>query len=236
MAKSDTPSKPVMFEPWRFIVLYVIIGGIFAYYGLRLFSLQILDGGDYQAQAEENRITKVSIPTQRGIIFDRNGVVLARNTAAYNVVITPASLPVDNTVDTLLKPNGAVQEVYRELSELIGVPVSSGQINDETVRLFKPCQTDLGITQIVYIGDTNAPYDPVRIKCNIPQKMAMTIKEKSADWPGVSIEIDPVREYPTGVMTSEIVGFLGPIPASEEAYYRSLGFVPNRDKVGYAGI
>ena len=64
----------------------------------------------------------------------------------------------------------------------------------------------------------------------------MEISEKTSDWPGVKIEIEPIREYPTGSMTSEIIGFLGPIPATLEEEYREAGFVPNRDKVGYAGV
>lgn len=233
---NKTQNVPVNFKPWRMMVLYGAIAAVFGFYTLRLFNYQVLNGAQYAEQAEENRITKISQPTQRGIIFDRNGVVLARNIASYNVVITPADLPVDATVDTLLEPNGAVQEVFRELSKLIGVPVSAGEITDETVLLFKPCDTDFGITQIAYIGDTNAPYDPVRIKCNISQEIAMVIYEKSADWPGVGIEIEPVRDYPTGVLTSEVVGFLGPIPAVLEETYRARGFVPNRDKIGYAGV
>lgn len=224
------------FDAWRYVVIYGLIIAVFGFYAFRLFELQIINGPSYLAQAEENRLTMISEPTQRGIIFDRNGVVLARNIASYNVVITPANLPVTADLDSLLQPNGAVQEIYRELSPMIGVPVSHGETTDEAVRLFKPCDTDLGITQIVYIGDTNAPYDPVRIACNISEKTAMIIREKAADWPGVGIEIEPVRDYPTGYMTSEIIGFLGPIPAIEEKYYRKLGFVPNRDKVGYAGI
>lgn len=224
------------FDAWRYVVIYGLIIAVFGFYAFRLFELQIINGPSYLAQAEENRLTMISEPTQRGIIFDRNGVVLARNIASYNVVITPANLPVTADLDSLLQPNGAVQEIYRELSPMIGVPVSHGETTDEAVRLFKPCDTDLGITQIVYIGDTNAPYDPVRIACNISEKTAMIIREKAADWPGVGIEIEPVRDYPTGYMTSEIIGFLGPIPAIEEEYYRELGFVPNRDKVGYAGI
>jgi penicillin-binding protein 2 len=119
---------------------------------------------------------------------------------------------------------------------LIGVPVNNGNTDPETVRNFTPCQTDLGITQIVYIGDTNAPYDPIRIKCNIDEATARIIQEQSADLAGVSIEIEAVREYPTGEITAEVVGFLGPVPAVEQQYWESLGFVSNRDKVGYAGV
>ena len=45
-----------------------------------------------------------------------------------------------------------------------------------------------------------------------------------------------MRDYPTGSLTADVVGFLGPIPAALEDAYRARGFVPNRDKIGYAGV
>jgi penicillin-binding protein 2 len=215
------------FEYWRLIVIYVIGALVFSYFLYRLFSLQIVQGAQYLIRADQNREETISLQTQRGIITDRNGFVLARNVASYNVVITPANLPTDE---------GATQEIYRQLSNLIDIPVSNSVINDATVKLFKPCDTDFGIKEIVYIGNTNAPFDPVQIKCNVDQKTAMIIQEKSSDWPGVSIQVDPVRDYPTGSLTSEIIGFLGPIPASEEQQLVNEGFVANRDKIGYAGV
>ncbi|MCD6355983.1 MAG: penicillin-binding protein 2 [Anaerolineaceae bacterium] len=220
-------------KDWRIKVIYYVIAAVIGYYGIRLFSLQILNNDAYLGQAEENRISNISVQTERGILYDRNGIVLARNIASYNVTITPAQLPGDPTDFPL---PGAVEEIYRELSPLIGIPVKNGVLNDETVRTFTPCRTDFGITEIVIIGDTNAPYDPVRIACNIDKNTAMIIREKAHDWPGVNIEIEPIREYPTGELTSEIVGFLGPIPEVLEEEYRALGFIPNRDKIGYSGI
>ncbi|MCE5209917.1 MAG: penicillin-binding protein 2, partial [Chloroflexi bacterium] len=200
---------------------------IFVYYIFQLFNLQIVQGETYLEQANENRTSEISVQTQRGSIYDRNGYVLARNVPSYNITITPAYLPEDD---------GMIQQVYRELSAIIDVPVNNGEINDDTVRTFKPCDTDLGITQIVYIQDTLAPYEPVSIKCDVSEKMAMIVIENAKDWPGTGVETEPVREYPTGWITSEIIGFLGPIPASLEDYYTERGFVPERDKVGYAGI
>ena len=220
-------------ENWRIKFIYYLIAAVFGFYVLRLFNIQILQNDVYLEQAEENRTTNISVQTERGIVFDRNGVILARNIASYNVIITPAQLPGDPTEFPL---PGAVEEIYRELSPLIDIPVKNGVLNDETVRTFTPCQTDFGITEIVIIGDTNAPYDPVRIACNVDQETAMIIREMSNDWPGVDIEIEPIREYPTGELTSEIIGFLGPIPAAIEEEYRDLGFIPDRDKIGYAGI
>lgn len=220
-------------EDWRINVILILVALIFGYYVLRLFNLQILQGETYRLQAEDNRTKEISIQTERGIIYDRNGNVLARNLASYNVIITPANLPGDPTEVPL---PGAIEKIYRELSPLINVPVTNGVLNEETVRLFTPCQTDFGITEIVVIADTNAPYTPVRVACDIDEETAMIIREKANDIPGVEIEISAIREYPTGELTSEIIGFLGPIPAILEDEYRELGFVPNRDKVGYAGV
>ncbi len=224
---NGTEKLRMHFEPWRLWVFYIVVAVVFGYYTFRLFNLQILEGREFLEQSDENRTRIVSVQTERGIIYDRNGFVLARNVPSYNVVITPAYLPADQ---------GAVQEIYRQLSQLIDIPVNRGVTDETTVKTFKPCDNDLGISQIVYIGDTNAPYEPVRIKCNVDQKTAMIVKERAADWAGVGIEIEPVRDYPTGELTAEVIGFLGPIPASLEQEYRDLGFVPGRDKVGYAGV
>lgn len=64
----------------------------------------------------------------------------------------------------------------------------------------------------------------------------MAIKEKAMDWPGIDVEVESIRVYPTGNLTSEIIGFLGPVPESLVDYYTELGFVAGRDKVGYAGV
>lgn len=230
MNQLGTEKKKV--DRWRVIFVFTVMLAVLLFYVYRLFNMQIVEGEVYAAQAEENRIKSISIPTQRGILYDRNGYVLARNTASYNVVITPANLP---GLD-LEFPNADVQRIYRELSELIAVPVDAGEINEESVRNFTPCYTDFGIKQIVYIGDTNAPFNPVRIKCNIPADIAMIIRERTTNWPGVDIEIVPVRDYPTGDLTAEVVGFLGPIPASVVDIYEGQGFIADRDKVGYAGV
>lgn len=215
------------FDAWR--LRFVIFGllGVFLIFAGRLFSLQIINGEDYLAQADDNRTTTLTLYTERGVIYDRNGYILARNIPSYNVVITPAELPDDD---------GDIEEIYRELSALIDWPVTDLELTDETARLFTPCQTEFGIREIVTIGSSIAPYDPVRIVCDVDREIAMGVQENQYEWPGVGIEVVPIRDYPTGQLTSEVIGFLGPIPATLEDYYVDLGFVPNVDKVGYAGV
>lgn len=212
-------------QPWRIAVFIFVVAGVFLIYISRLFAYQILQGPEYAAIAEENRISEINTPAQRGVILDRNGFVLARNIPAYNVVITPAQLPDDE---------GAIQEIYRQLSEMLDVPINLGEVTPEDP--YVPCLSKHGITQIVNYGETTAPYEPVRVLCDIDQELAMVVKEHAIDWPGVGIEVESVRDYPTGSLTASIIGFLGPISAAEEDYFVNRGFVPNRDKVGYAGV
>ena len=170
---SETVKHNSPLEGWRFKLIYLLMGGIFAFYGIRLLSLQILNPAIYVDAAIENRTTTLNLPAPRGLIYDRNGILLARNVASYNLVITPADLPGDPEEPAT---SGAIQSIYRQLSVLTGIPVSNGVIDENTPKLFTPCQTDLGITQMVYIGSTIWPYKPLRIKCNIDEKTAMVIK------------------------------------------------------------
>jgi len=214
-----------MIQPWRAFTFYALLSVGFSVLVGQLFNLQVLQYNDRLAQANENRTRAISVPPSRGIIYDRNGFILARNVASYNVMITPANLPNDPA---------DIQRVYRELSTLITVPVSNGTLDE--AKLVSACVPGPGITQLVELQDTIAPYSGVKIQCNISEEKARIVREKAMDWPGVSVEIEPVREYPTGYLTSDMIGFLGPIPARDEALYVKQGFLPNRDKVGYSGF
>jgi penicillin-binding protein 2 len=210
---------------WRHLFVYAVLISVGAIFIWRLFNLQILNGLTYVAQAESNRTQLISVPAPRGIIYDRNGTLLARNVASYSIVITPAALPDDD---------GDIQRIYRGLSALTGIPVNHGTVED--AKLLQACTPGPGIAQLVDLEISNAPYDPVKIQCYVDEQTAMVVREHAVDWPGVSVEIEPMRDYPTGSLTATIVGFLGPIPASLEMEYRAQGFLPNRDKVGYAGV
>ncbi len=229
MSSTSTP-RPARFETWRLAIVYVIIAVAFSTLLVRMINLQVIEGPQWMIRAVDNYTNEVSVPAPRGIIYDRNGYILARNVASYNVVITPANLPDDDS-DT--------QRIYRELSELLDVPIG-GREDDENLleeaKLYGPCVPGPGITQLVVLQDSIAPYTPVKIKCNVSSDIARVVEEKSMDWPGVTVEIEPVRDYPTGSLTAAIVGFLGPISAAREDEFRALGFIPNRDRIGYAGV
>ena len=104
------------------------------------------------------------------------------------------------------------------------------------VKTFKPCDNNFGISEIVYIADTNWPFNPTNIVCNVSRDMALVVMEKAGDWPGVTVEVEPVRDYPTGWLTSEIIGFLGPITEDVADQYKEAGFSVSTDKIGFAGV
>lgn len=223
MRSSSTLENKV--EIWRIIVFVVLLALIFLIYIFRLFDWQILQHQSYAAQAEDNRIQVINIPAQRGIIYDRNGVALAQNIPSYNVVITQAYMPDDE---------GAVGDIIRELSRLTGTPINLNEISDEIP--FVPCISEHGIAQIVEYGEVSAPFQAVPVACDVSREVALVVQENATRWPGVSVVTVPLRDYPTGILTANIIGFLGPIPAEEEQFYVEQGFVPNRDKIGYAGV
>ena len=223
----SSPSAPrtSRFETWRLFAIYGVILLVLAALLGRLISMQVFNSQTYIDQAVENYTKVITSPAPRGIIYDRNGYILARNIASYNLVITPAYIP-DDTAD--------VQRIYRDISALTGIPVNSGTVDD--AKLFAPCVEGPGISQLVDLGDSLAPYTPVEIKCNVTEAVARLVNERAADWPGVGVEIVPIRDYPTGSLTSDLIGFLGPIPAALEESLRARNFIPNRDKIGYAGV
>ena len=76
--------------------LRVAAAGLFVFVcfgliGLRFLYLQVWHFSKYSLQANENRISVAPIVPNRGIITDRNGVVLAKNYSAYTLEITPSA-------------------------------------------------------------------------------------------------------------------------------------------------
>ncbi len=225
MSAKGSPTQPVQFEAWRLFAVFAIFLGVLVLLLGRLLSLQVFGSQEWTDLAVENFTKNISTAAVRGIIYDRNGAILARNVASYNISITPAYLP-DDDAD--------VQSIYRALSQLTGIPVNKGTV--EEAKLFASCVEGPGITQLVELGDSLAPYSPVEIKCNVNEDVARLVQEHASDWPGVAVEINPVRDYPTGSLTANVIGYLGPIPAALEEEMRAKNYVPNRDKVGYAGV
>ena len=57
--------------------------------GLQLWHLQVIEGEEMRSLSEHNRIRLRRVPAERGIIYDRNGVVLAENRPSFDVTLVP---------------------------------------------------------------------------------------------------------------------------------------------------
>ncbi len=86
-------------------LLVALLGVLLAFALLvaRWVWLQVVRHRKYALQARDNRIAIQPVPPSRGLILDRNGIVLAENYAAYTLEITPNQAPagVDATLAAL---------------------------------------------------------------------------------------------------------------------------------------
>lgn len=86
----------------RVLVAGLVILCAFMLLAARLVFLQVVRHDDLNEQAESNRTAVVPIVPNRGLILDRNGVVLATNYSAYTLEITPSRVAdLEETIEAL---------------------------------------------------------------------------------------------------------------------------------------
>ncbi|MBA2534534.1 MAG: penicillin-binding protein 2 [Rubrobacter sp.] len=93
----------------RVVTLAVLIAAVFLILGARLWYLQVLTGQDYTLAARATQHTKIKIPAQRGVIYDRDGKILANNVPGLNVTVIPDEISRDK-VGELARAVGADTE------------------------------------------------------------------------------------------------------------------------------
>ena len=76
----------------RFKIIRIVIFSIFAVIALDLFYAQVIRGAYYYNLSVNNRIRVIPLEGQRGVIRDRNGIVLAENRLAFNVAVIPQDI------------------------------------------------------------------------------------------------------------------------------------------------
>jgi penicillin-binding protein 2 len=116
----------------------------FSFLFFRLVYLQLWRYQEFNAQAESNRTAIVPIVPNRGVIMDRNGVVLATNYSAYTLEITPSKIeaPLDEVIERLselIDIQGRDKRRFKRLREesksFESVPIRT-RLSDEEVARF----------------------------------------------------------------------------------------------------
>jgi penicillin-binding protein 2 len=92
----------------RVLVISILVLCCFSLLIARLVYLQVIRHDDLLAQAESNRTSIVPIVPNRGLILDRNGIVLASNYSAYTLEITPSK-------------SGALEQTLENLSKVVDI-------------------------------------------------------------------------------------------------------------------
>ena len=110
---------------------------------VRFFYLQVVQHDHYSTLAEANRISIVPIVPNRGIIVDRNGVLLANNYSAYTLEITPHKVEdIDALIDDLAtvieitpKDRRRFRKLIEESKSFESLPIRT-RLSDEEIARF----------------------------------------------------------------------------------------------------
>ena len=109
----------------------------------RFVYLQVYQHRHYQTLAESNRIAIVPIVPNRGVITDRNGIVLAQSYSAYTLELTPSRIRnLDATIDALAevvdvqpRDRKRFKRLLDETKNIDSVPLRT-RLSDEEVARF----------------------------------------------------------------------------------------------------
>ncbi|WP_296492731.1 penicillin-binding protein 2 [Rhodoferax sp.] len=126
----------------RVLVASLVVLVCFGLVVARLVYLQVVRHADLRAQAENNRTAIVPIVPNRGLILDRNGIVLAANYSAYTLEITPSLVPdLAQTIDELAlvvevtpRDRKRFKKLREEGKSFESIPLRSRLTDEEVAR------------------------------------------------------------------------------------------------------
>jgi penicillin-binding protein 2 len=180
---------------------------LFAVLLLRFAWLQIVQHDYYLTKAEDNRISIVPVVPNRGVITDRNGIVLARSYSAYTLEITPSK------VDDL-------EKMINELAEIVDI-----QVKDR--KRFRK------------MLDESKGFESLPIRNRLSDEEVARFAANRYRFPGVDIRARLFRQYPLGISSSHVLGYIGRINERDLEGIEQAGIAANyrgTDHIGKTGI
>jgi penicillin-binding protein 2 len=179
----------------RFPALYVALVAMFVLLVGGLFRMQVLEGGNYRAQAQENRQRLLYTKPNRGIIYDRTGKRLVVNNPSYSVVALPSDLPDFNCVTKQLEDDTVFKELAKKLGTLDVIAIRPAELSTEDIGKAanllsvplrienKPLKT--GITEIKEASPESQ--NLFALRKDIPADVAEAIRVHLKEMPGVYV-------------------------------------------------
>jgi penicillin-binding protein 2 len=172
---------------------------------VRLWFLQAVDAPGLEQRVQEVRTRTVKLTSERGRIFDIKGRIMADNERLLTITLDRA----------VISGPLARQQMWNRLSGALGMSVQ--ELEDR------------------YVSKRYNQLQPVPLKEDVSEDLAIFLRERSEDYPGIDIVENWRREYPYAPMASHVLGFLGAIRESETTYYKNLGYDPDA-RVGQFGV
>ncbi|MBA3865726.1 MAG: penicillin-binding protein 2 [Solirubrobacterales bacterium] len=195
----------------RLSLRIAVVGGVavalFAILAFRLWNLQVLDGGKYLAEAQNNRTREYKVVAPRGDILARNGEVLVDNRTSLALVLTMDKLPADPA-----KQKAELTEV----GELV-------HMSPKKVR------------RTIREQEEVAAGAPITLRRDIGSDVVFYIEENQRRFPGVTVQRVFVRAYPDGTRAAHVVGTVGEVSEEELEAPPYKGLEPG-DEVGKGGV
>ncbi len=175
----------------RLLILRVLVLSLLVTLGARLWVLQILDGERYRQVAETNRVREVVTPATRGMIVDDEGQPLVRNRT---------SLVISVNRSTIDRQDDKGRAVLGRLATVIGAPLTEleQRVRFCSATVKAPCWN-------------GSPYQPVPVAKDVTPAQALAVIEHPDRFPGVSADLQAVREYPNGALAAHELGYLAPV-------------------------
>ncbi len=140
------------------IITYTVIVA-FLLLVMRLWQLQILQGSEYRKLSEDNRLRIISIPAPRGIIFDRNGIQLVKNSPYYYASLITKEFD-KSKVDSL--------------SKLLNIPAEEiiEKINKNSPSPFVPIRLKEGLPfgEVAYIESRRSDFRGLIIEVEVSRE------------------------------------------------------------------
>jgi len=178
----------------RIVVLKALVLLLGLLYGIRLFSLQIIRGTEFEAKANRYAIQSVKIPAARGEIYDRtNTIPFVTNDEAFSVEIVPAELPASKR-----------EQVFERLAEILNLKLT------EIRRKIPASYYHL--------------YQRIAISSSASYLAITKIAEHKEDFPGVYWNSRPIRRYLDIGSLSHVLGYVGEIGRDEYKLLYNKGY------------
>ncbi len=172
----------------RLLAAAVFVLLAFALLAARLVHLQVFRHEELATQADANRIAVVPIVPNRGLIVDRNGVVLANNYSAYTLEISPSRVP---------GGSAALDPLIDALADVVDIAPRDRR------RFKRQYEEGKGFESL-----------PIRTKLS-DEEVARFMVQRFR-FPGVDVKARLFRHYPLGDTGSHLLGYIGRINQTEK--------------------